>query len=59
MQPIVAYPKDQVLSDNEEEAYKLKRRSAHFVLLDNVFCTRGFSFPYFDMLGRKSYMYSP
>ncbi|XP_022880896.1 uncharacterized protein LOC111398193 [Olea europaea var. sylvestris] len=36
MQPIVAYLKHQVLPTNRHEAYKLKRRSAHFLFIDDV-----------------------
>lgn len=43
MQPIIAYLKDKLLSNNIEEAYKLRRRSVHFVFLDDVLYKRGFS----------------
>lgn len=43
MHAIMAYLKDQVLPENKEETYKLRRRSAHFVFLDDVLYKKGFS----------------
>ncbi|XP_022877018.1 uncharacterized protein LOC111395264 [Olea europaea var. sylvestris] len=45
MQPIIAYLKDQVLPTNKDEAYKLRRRSAHFLFIDDVLYKMRFSSP--------------
>lgn len=37
MQSIIAFIKDQVSLDNKDEANKLKRTVAHFILLDKVY----------------------
>ncbi|XP_022848768.1 uncharacterized protein LOC111371087 [Olea europaea var. sylvestris] len=44
MQPIIAYLKDQVLPTDKDEAYKLRRRSTHFLFIDDVLYKRSFSF---------------
>lgn len=58
MQHIVAYLKDQVVLDNKEEAYKLRRRSAHFVFLDDMLYKRGFSSSLIRCVGGKQTTYS-
>lgn len=43
MLPIIAFLKDQTLSKDNEEAYKLRHRADHHVFQDDIFYKRGFS----------------
>lgn len=45
IQPIISFLKDQVLSDNKKEAYKLRKMLARFVFLDSILYKSGFSSP--------------
>lgn len=42
MQPIIAFFKDQVLTEYKDEAHKIRRKVVHFVLQDNVLYKRDF-----------------
>ncbi|XP_022888989.1 uncharacterized protein LOC111404409 [Olea europaea var. sylvestris] len=53
MQPIVAYLKDQILPTDKLEAYKLRRRSTHFLFVDDVLYKRSFSSPLLRCVGEK------
>ncbi|XP_022881077.1 uncharacterized protein LOC111398398 [Olea europaea var. sylvestris] len=57
MQPIVAYLKDQVLSTNKHEAYKLRRRLAYFLFIDDVLYKKSFSSPLLGCVGREDATY--
>ncbi|XP_022847487.1 uncharacterized protein LOC111370000 [Olea europaea var. sylvestris] len=51
MQPVIAYLKDQVLPTDKDETYKLRRRSAHFLFLDDVLYKRSLSSPLLRCMG--------
>jgi ribonuclease HI len=52
MTPIMSYLKDQTtIALGKEEAQKLRRRAAHFVLQDDVLYKRGFSMPLLRCIG--------
>lgn len=56
---IIVYLKDQVLPNNNEEAYNLGRRSTHFVFIDDVLHKGGLSSLFSDVLvGKKQLTYS-
>lgn len=57
MQPIITYLIDQVLPDNKEEAYKLKRRSAYFALPYDILHKRGFLSPLLRYIGGEEATY--
>ncbi|XP_022859989.1 uncharacterized protein LOC111380608 [Olea europaea var. sylvestris] len=57
IQPIVAYLKDQVLPTDRHEAYKLRRRSAHFLFIDDVLYKRSFSSPLLRCVGGEETTY--
>ncbi|XP_022874149.1 uncharacterized protein LOC111392970 [Olea europaea var. sylvestris] len=57
MQPIVAYLKDQVLPSDKHEAYKLRRRSAHFLFIDDVLYKKSFSSPLLRCVGEEEATY--
>ncbi|XP_022846411.1 uncharacterized protein LOC111369165 [Olea europaea var. sylvestris] len=58
MQPIVAYLKNQVLPANKQEAYKLRRRSTHFLFIDDILYKRSFSSPLLRCVGGEEATYS-
>lgn len=45
------------MPDNKKEAYKIRRRSAHFMLVDNVLYKRGFSAPLLRCVGEEEANY--
>ena len=49
--PIVSYLKNGVLPDGKEAARELKVQAARFVLIKDVLCKKGFSYPYLRCLG--------
>ncbi|XP_022864681.1 uncharacterized protein LOC111384604 [Olea europaea var. sylvestris] len=51
MQPIIAYLKDQSLQPSKNEAKKLRRRAAHFILQDGVLYKIGLSSPLLRCFG--------
>ncbi|XP_022848720.1 uncharacterized protein LOC111371032 [Olea europaea var. sylvestris] len=57
MQPILAYLKDQVHPANKHEAYKLRRRLAHFLFIDDVLYKRSFSSPLLRCMGGEEATY--
>lgn len=57
MLPIIPYLKDQVIPNNKEEVDKLRRRSAHFVFVDNMLYNRDFSSSLLRCVGGKKAMY--
>ena len=50
MTPIISYLKDGQLPEEKDEAWKLRVRSARYVLMDKVLYKRGFSQPYLRCL---------
>ena len=50
MTPIISYLKDGRLSEEKDEARKLRVRSVRYVLMDEVLYRRGFSQPYLRCL---------
>ncbi|XP_022856950.1 uncharacterized protein LOC111378017 [Olea europaea var. sylvestris] len=57
MQPIVAYLKDQVLPTDKHKAYKLRKRSAHFLFIDDVLYKRSSSSPLLRCVGGEEATY--
>ncbi|XP_022864755.1 uncharacterized protein LOC111384672 [Olea europaea var. sylvestris] len=57
MQPIITYLKDQVLPANKDEAYKLRRRSAHFLFIDDVLYKKSFSSQLLQCVGGEETTY--
>ncbi|XP_022861553.1 uncharacterized protein LOC111381936 [Olea europaea var. sylvestris] len=57
IQPIVTYLKDHVLPTNKHETYKLRRRSTHFLFINDVFYKRSFSSPLLRCLGGEEATY--
>ncbi|CAI9782283.1 unnamed protein product [Fraxinus pennsylvanica] len=57
MKPIISDLKDQVLPHQKEEAQKLRRRVAHFILQDNVLYKRGYSLPLLRYIGEEQANY--
>ncbi|XP_022847633.1 uncharacterized protein LOC111370170 [Olea europaea var. sylvestris] len=57
MQPIIAYLKEQTLPASRGEARKLRRRAAHFVLLEGTLYKRGFASPLLRCVGGEEATY--
>ena len=51
--PLVSYLKNRVLPDGKEATRKLKVQAARFVLIKDVLCKKGFSYPYLRCLGTE------
>lgn len=57
IRPLISYLKDQILPENKEEAYKLRRRSAYFILVYNTLYKQGFSSPLLLCIGGEEANY--
>ena len=57
MTPIVSYLKDGRLPEEEEEAKKLRVKSARYILMDKVLYKRGFSQPFLRCLAPNEVNY--
>ena len=57
MTPIVIYLKDGRLSEDKDEARRLRIKAAKYVLIDEVLYTRGFSQPYLRCLAMEESNY--
>lgn len=57
MQPIIVFLKDHTILENKEEANKLRRKVAHYVLQDEVLYKKWFSSPLFWCIGGEEASY--
>ena len=57
MTPIISYLQNGHLSQNTEEAKKIKKRAARFTILNNALYKRGFSMPYLKCVDEEEARY--
>nr|XP_023879900.1 uncharacterized protein LOC111992265 [Quercus suber] len=57
MTPILSLLQDGHLPQNKEEARKIRKRAARFIILNNALYKRGFSMPYLRCVDEKEAMY--
>ena len=57
MTPIISYLQDGYLPQNTEEAKKIKKRVARFMILNDALYKRGFSMPYLKCINEEEARY--
>ena len=57
MTPIISYLQNGHLPQNTEEAKKIKKRAARFMILNNALYKRGFSMPYLKCVDEEEARY--
>ena len=57
MTPIISYLQDGHLPQNTEEAKKIKKRAARFMILNDALYKRGFSIPYLKFVDEEEARY--